>query len=62
VSLELHGDLIDLADPGTRQAVERRHAGLLVDHNLEHLDLHEITIRRRVVTQTIASAPRGAAP
>jgi hypothetical protein len=26
----------------------------VVDHGLEHLDLHEITTSRRVVTQTIA--------
>jgi hypothetical protein len=26
----------------------------LVDHGLEHLDLHEITTNRRVVTKTIA--------
>lgn len=54
VRLELHGDLVNLADPGTRQAVEQHYAGLLADHDLEHLDLHEITIGRRIITQTIA--------
>lgn len=33
----------------------RRHASLLIEHGLAHLDLHEITARRRVVTQTIAA-------
>jgi len=28
---------------------------LLLEHGLEHLDLHEITARRRVVTQSIAA-------
>jgi hypothetical protein len=36
---------------------------LLLEHGLEHLDLHEITARRRVVTQSIAADlfDRGAA-
>ena len=56
-------DRVDLIDAGTRQEIEDRHEGLLVDHGLEHLDLHQITTDRRVVTQTIAGDlfDRGAA-
>jgi RES domain len=50
----LDGKLVDLTEPDVRAAVEARHRDLLVEHGLEHLDLHEITSRRRVVTQTIA--------
>jgi hypothetical protein len=35
--------------------LRRRHVALLVEHGLEHLDLHEITTSRRVITQTIAA-------
>lgn len=34
--------------------VELRHAPLLAEHGMAHLDLHEITTSRRVVTQAIA--------
>jgi RES domain len=50
----LDGELVDLTEPEVRVDLEARHAGLLVEHGLEHLDLHEITSRRRIVTQTIA--------
>jgi hypothetical protein len=53
--LVLDGELIDLTDPAVRADLEQRHASLLVEHGLPHLDLHEITARRRVVTQTIAA-------
>ncbi|BBX28652.1 hypothetical protein GCM10009632_17720 [Mycolicibacterium alvei] len=61
--LELHGELVDLFDPATRQTLEDRHQSLLVAHEMEHLDLHEITAKRRIVTQTIAGDlfERGAA-
>lgn len=52
--LELDGPVVDLTKARTRQQIERRHAALLVSHGLKHLDLHEITTRRRIVTQTIA--------
>ncbi len=55
VDLRLDGPLIDLTDVPTRQKVEERHVELLVEHGLEHLDLHEITTSRRVITQTIAT-------
>lgn len=59
----LTGPLIDLTDVPTRQEIEQRHLKLLVAHGLEHLDLHEITTKRRDVTQTIAADlyDRGAA-
>jgi hypothetical protein len=54
-ALDLDGPLIDLTDPSVRQSVEQQQMGLLADHGLDHLDLHEITTARRAVTQTIAS-------
>ncbi len=53
--LELDGPLVDLTDLATRQEIELRHVELLVAHGLDHLDLHEITTKRRAVTQTIAA-------
>jgi hypothetical protein len=53
--LALDGDLADLTKAEVRAELEDRHAALLLEHGLEHLDLHEITARRRVVTQSIAS-------
>lgn len=50
----LDGELVDLTEPEVRTAIEAGNRHLLVDHGLEHLDLHEITSSRRVVTQTIA--------
>lgn len=62
-TLQLDGPVVDLIDAGTRQQIEDRHEALLVDHGLKHLDFHEITTDRRVVTQTIATDlfDRGAA-
>jgi RES domain len=45
----------DLTDVPTRQEIEDRHVELLLEHGLPHLDLHEITTSRRVITQTIAA-------
>lgn len=53
--MALDGDLADLTELEVRAELEERHAALLLDHGLEHLDLHEITARRRVVTQSIAA-------
>ena len=47
--------VLDLTAPATAHELEVAHAQLLDAHGLEHLDLHEITTRRRVVTQTIAA-------
>jgi hypothetical protein len=53
--LRLDGPLIDLTDVSTRQRIENRHAALLLEYDLSHLDLREITTSRRPVTQTIAA-------
>jgi hypothetical protein len=53
--LQLDGPLVDLTDVPTRQEIEDRHVDLLLEHDLQHLDLHEITISRRAITQTIAA-------
>uniref|UniRef100_UPI001915896C RES domain-containing protein n=1 Tax=Mycobacterium intracellulare TaxID=1767 RepID=UPI001915896C len=45
----------DLTDVPTRQEIEDRHVELLLEHDLQHLDLHEITTSRRAITQTIAA-------
>jgi hypothetical protein len=54
-ALVYEGRLLDLADPAERRVIEARHAQLLADHDMSHLDMHEITTRRRIVTQTIAT-------
>lgn len=61
--LVLDGPLVDLFDAATRQELEDRHEALLVEHGLQHLDVHEITTSRRIVTQTVAGDvfDRGAA-
>ncbi len=54
-TLVYEGRLLDLTDTHQRQEIETRHAQLLADHGMFHLDMHEITTRRRIVTQTIAT-------
>jgi hypothetical protein len=54
-ALVYSGRLLDLADPHERHEIEIRHAPLLAEHGMSHLDMHEITTRRRIVTQTIAT-------
>jgi hypothetical protein len=54
-AMELDGPMLDLTDIGERREVELRHSGLLAAHGMAHLDLHEVTTHRRVVTQTIAA-------
>lgn len=55
LTLELDGPMIDLTDQATRHALEERHHVLLLEHDMDHLDLHEITTSRRIITQTIAA-------
>lgn len=55
VALRLDGPVVDLTDLSTRQELEDRHRELLLEHGLQHLDLHEITTSRRPITQTIAA-------
>lgn len=52
--VELEGDVLDLRDVGVRDGLERRYSALLAAHDLEHLDLHELTAPTREVTRTIA--------
>jgi RES domain len=52
---KLDGSVLDLTDVEERRAIELRHTQLLAAHGMSHLDLHEVTTRRRVVTQTIAA-------
>jgi hypothetical protein len=54
VRLRLDGPICDLTDVSQRQTIEERHVDLLLEHDMRHLDLHEITTSRRVVTQAIA--------
>jgi hypothetical protein len=54
VRLKLDGPIYDLTDIARRRSIEESHSGLLLEHDMQHLDLHEITTSRRVVTQTIA--------
>jgi hypothetical protein len=67
--LKLDGPLIDLTDVPTRQEIEHRHVDLLLEHDLQHLDLHEITTSRRAISRrspltslTEAPAPSGSRP
>jgi len=66
--LKLDGRICDLTDIAQRRSIEERHAGLLLEHGMQHLDLHEITTSRRVVTQTspqtstTRESPRSASP
>ena len=53
--VRLDGPFIDLTDVRTRQEIEHRHLQLLLEHDMQHLDLHEITTSRRAITQTIAA-------
>ena len=55
IILELDGPLVDLCDASVRGTVEARHADVLAEHGLDHLDLHEITTHLRSVTQTVAA-------
>lgn len=55
VRLRLDGPIRDLTDVLQRQKIEEQHIDLLIEHDMRHLDLHEITTNRRVVTQAIAA-------
>lgn len=51
----LKGSLIDLCDADVRYELERAHAALLAEYEMDHLDLSEATAKLRLVTQTIAA-------
>jgi hypothetical protein len=55
VLLRLDGPMNDLTEVPIRHEIENRQIGLLLEHGLGHLDLHEITTSPRVITQTIAA-------
>lgn len=48
------GELADLDDVELRTELETRHAKLLAEHGLPHLDIGQVRSKTRVVTQTIA--------
>ncbi len=54
-TMAYEGRLLDLTDAHERHEIETRHAQLLAEHGMSHLDMHEITTRRRIVTQMIAT-------
>jgi hypothetical protein len=54
-TMRLDGGVLDLTDEIQRRDIEHVHARLLADHGMSHLDLHEVTTRRRIVTQAIAT-------
>jgi hypothetical protein len=47
------GELVDLDDVDVRTELEVRHAELLADHGMPHLDISHVRSKARVVTQTI---------
>lgn len=55
VRLRLDAPTCDLTDVPQRQKIEEQHVDLLLEHDMRHLDLHEVTTSRRVVTQTVAA-------
>lgn len=48
------GEILDLTDPAVHH-IEQRHAALLAAHGMAHLDITQITLRRRTVTRTLAT-------
>jgi hypothetical protein len=54
-TMTYEGRLLDLTDTNDRREIETRHAELLAKYDISHLDMHEITTRRRIVTQTIGT-------
>jgi hypothetical protein len=60
--VDLDGYIADLADVATRQEIEITQAALLVEHGLQHLNLHEIATARRIVTQTMQAPCTTAGP
>lgn len=50
-----------ITDVSPRQKIEERHVDLLLEHDMRHLALHEITRSRQAVTQTVAAGIYGGA-
>lgn len=53
-ALDLDGQLVDLSSDVIRSNLARRHADLLSDHAITHLDVPEMTTERRAFTQDLA--------
>lgn len=51
--MRLEGPLVDVDEPAVLTDLERRHAALLAEHDMEHLDISQIRSEDRIVTQTI---------
>lgn len=53
--IDSDGEILDLTDPAVRHQIERRHAALLAAHGMPHLDIAQVTVRRRAVTRALAT-------
>jgi hypothetical protein len=53
--INAQAEILDLTDPTVRHAMEQRHAALLAAHGMKHLDITEVTRRRRSMTRVIAA-------
>jgi hypothetical protein len=63
VLMVLKGDLIDIDNPLLREQFARRHAALLAQHGMDHLDIAQIRSKDRSISQEITRfvANQGAA-
>jgi hypothetical protein len=53
--INAQAEILDLTDPTVRHQMEQRHAALLAAHRMKHLDVTEVTQRRRSMTRVIAA-------
>lgn len=53
-SVRADGDLVDLDDVAGRAELESRHAALLAEQGMDHLDVNQVRSKNRIVTQTIS--------
>ena len=53
--INAQAEMLDLTDPTVRHQTEQRHATLLAAHGMKHLDVTEVTRRRRSMTRVIAA-------
>lgn len=53
--INAQAEMLDLTDPTVRHQMEQRHATLLAAHGMRHLDVTEVTLRRRSMTRVIAA-------
>ena len=57
--MRLEGPLVDVDEPAVLTDLEHRHAILLAEHGMEHLDISQIRSEDRIVTQTIGRSLHG---